>query len=211
MLTKLWIKEDGRAKTMASLTGGGAGAELAEGVLQRFSGRLDSAGRLVVLLRRSHGGQGGRGTNRGEESRWRRDSPAAMSGGIPARWWRRPRAASSGKVLGLTWSCCAARGGPGCGRVTWPRRRSASSVRRSRGAARVCGAVLRCEDGEERVAGAKYRRGPGISAGRSGIRIPANSPVISAAALRCRQKGKGRVATEVWGRSVRLSGDGKRG
>ena len=51
VLTELGIEEDGRAKTMASLTGGGAGAELAEGVLQRFSGRLDSAGRLVVLLR----------------------------------------------------------------------------------------------------------------------------------------------------------------
>ena len=54
------------------------------------------------------------------------------------------------------------------------------------------------EDGGERVAGANYRRGPGISAGRSGIRIPANSPVISAAALRCREKGKGRGATDVW-------------
>src|SRR6185295_8409507 len=107
---------------MASLTGGGAGAELAEGVRQRFSGRLDSAGRLVVLLRGSHGGQGGRGTTGGEESRRRRDSLAATSGEIPARWWRGPRGASSGKVLGLTWSCCAARGGPGCGRAARPRR-----------------------------------------------------------------------------------------
>ena len=50
VLTELWIEEDGRAKTMASLTGGGAGAVLAGGVLRWFSGRLDSAGRLVVLL-----------------------------------------------------------------------------------------------------------------------------------------------------------------
>ena len=51
VLTELWIEEDGRAKTMASLTGGGAGAELAEGVLQRFSGSLDPRVRLVKLLR----------------------------------------------------------------------------------------------------------------------------------------------------------------
>ena len=35
-------------------------------------------------------------------------------------------------------------------------------------------------------------------AGCSGIRIPVNSPVISAAALRCREKGKGRGAADVW-------------
>ena len=51
VLTELWIEEDGRAKTMASLIGGGAEAEPAEGVLQRFSGSLDSRVRLVKLLR----------------------------------------------------------------------------------------------------------------------------------------------------------------
>ena len=51
VLTELWIEEDGRAKTMASLTGGGAEAELAEGVLQRFPGSLDPMVRLVKLLR----------------------------------------------------------------------------------------------------------------------------------------------------------------
>ena len=39
---------------METLTGGGARAVLAGGVLRLFSGRLDSAGRLVVLLRWCH-------------------------------------------------------------------------------------------------------------------------------------------------------------
>jgi hypothetical protein len=33
MLTGLWIEEDGRVKSTVSLTNGGAGAALAEGVL----------------------------------------------------------------------------------------------------------------------------------------------------------------------------------
>ena len=84
--------------------------------------------------------------------------------------------------------------------MAWPVRGGAEeSARRNNSvaAARVVGVMLRGEDGGERVAGAKYRRGPRISAGRSGIRIPANSPVISAAALRCREKGKGRGAADV--------------
>ena len=39
---------------MASLISGGAGAALAEGVLWRFSGRLDRVVRLGVLLRWFH-------------------------------------------------------------------------------------------------------------------------------------------------------------
>ena len=54
MLTGLWIKEDGRVKSTASLTGGGAGAALAEGVLWRFSGRLDPVVWLGLLLRWFH-------------------------------------------------------------------------------------------------------------------------------------------------------------
>ena len=38
----------------------------------------------------------------------------------------------------------------------------------------------------------------GITAWSSGIRIPVSSPVISGAALRCREKGKGKGATDVW-------------
>ena len=37
MLTELWIEEYGRVKSTASLTGGGAGAAFAEGVLWWFS------------------------------------------------------------------------------------------------------------------------------------------------------------------------------
>jgi len=54
---------DGRAKSMATPTGGGAGAVLAGGVLWLASERLDSAGRFVVLLRwytRGLGRLGGR-------------------------------------------------------------------------------------------------------------------------------------------------------
>ena len=54
MLTGLRIEEDGRVKSTASLTGGGAGAALAAGVLWRFSGRLDRVVWLGVLLRWFH-------------------------------------------------------------------------------------------------------------------------------------------------------------
>ena len=54
------------------------------------------------------------------------------------------------------------------------------------------------EDRGKGVAGWFKGDAPEISAGRSGIRIPANSPVISAAALRCREKGKGRGAADMW-------------
>ena len=37
MLTELWIEEYGRVNSTASLTGGGAGAAFAEGVLWWFS------------------------------------------------------------------------------------------------------------------------------------------------------------------------------
>jgi len=47
------------------------------------------------------------------------------------------------------------------------------------------------EDGEEKVAGPSYRGDPGISAGRSGIMIPASSPGISGALFRGGEEGKG--------------------
>jgi hypothetical protein len=52
--------------------------------MQGVSGLLDSTGRLVKLLRRCYGCQEGRRTTGGEESRWRSNLPAAMSGAIPA-------------------------------------------------------------------------------------------------------------------------------
>ena len=54
VLTELGFEGEGRAKSMAMLTGGGAGTVIAGGVRRRFSGRLDSAGRLVVHLRWCH-------------------------------------------------------------------------------------------------------------------------------------------------------------
>ena len=49
VLTELGFEGEGRAKSMAMLTGGGAGTVVAGGVRRRFSERMDSAGRLVVL------------------------------------------------------------------------------------------------------------------------------------------------------------------
>ena len=137
------------------------------------SGRLGGAGRLVVLLRGSHRGQGGRGTTGGGESLRRRDSSAATSGAIPARQWRRPRETSSGKFLGLTWSCCDARPGLRCGRAAQPRRHGGAAARRwlgletaaagwglgSRGAERYIGRLRRSWGGVPRMEGP-----PGISA-----------------------------------------------
>jgi len=50
VLTELGFEGEGRAKTMAMLTGGGAGTVIAGGVRRPFSGHLDSAGRLVGHL-----------------------------------------------------------------------------------------------------------------------------------------------------------------
>ena len=55
VLTELGFEGEGRAKTMAMLTGGGAGTVIAGGVRRPFSGHLDSAGRLVGHLRWCHG------------------------------------------------------------------------------------------------------------------------------------------------------------
>jgi hypothetical protein len=54
VLTELGFEGEGRAKSMAMLTGGGAGTVIAGGVRRPFSGRLDPAGRLVVHLRWCH-------------------------------------------------------------------------------------------------------------------------------------------------------------
>ena len=54
VLTRLGNEGKGRAKSMAMLTGGGAGTVIAGGVRRPFSGRLDSAGRLVVHLQWCH-------------------------------------------------------------------------------------------------------------------------------------------------------------
>jgi len=59
------------------------------------------------------------------------------------------------------------------------------------GGAGGSGVELWVEDGEEKVAGPNYRRDPGISAGRSGIMIPASSPGISGALFRGGEEGKG--------------------
>ena len=59
------------------------------------------------------------------------------------------------------------------------------------GGAGGSGVELWGEDGEEKVAGPNYRGDPGISAGRSGIMIPASSPGISGALFRGGEEGKG--------------------
>jgi hypothetical protein len=54
VLTELGFEGEGRAKSMAMLIGGGAGTVISGGVRRPFSGRLDSAGRLVGHLRWCH-------------------------------------------------------------------------------------------------------------------------------------------------------------
>ena len=54
VLTRLGNEGKGRAKSMAMLTGGGAGTVIAGGVRRPSSGRLDSAGQLVGDLRWCH-------------------------------------------------------------------------------------------------------------------------------------------------------------
>ena len=69
-----------------------------------------------------------------------------------------------------------------------------------RGGAGGSGVELWGEDGEEKVAGPSYRGDPGISAGRSGIMIPASSPGISGAPRS--REGRGEEGADAWGRLV---------
>ena len=57
MLTEVQSGLDGRAGSMATLTGGGAEAELADGVLQWSSGAWIYTGRCGDVLRRCTRGQ----------------------------------------------------------------------------------------------------------------------------------------------------------
>ena len=68
MLTEVRSGLDGRAGSMATLTGGGAKAVLADGVLRWSSGRLDCMSRCVASLRSSSRGQGGPTINGDEQS-----------------------------------------------------------------------------------------------------------------------------------------------
>ena len=54
VLTRLGNEGKGRAKSMARLTGSGAGTVIAGGVRRPATGRLDSAGQLVGHLRWCH-------------------------------------------------------------------------------------------------------------------------------------------------------------
>ena len=93
-------KEKGRAKSMARLTGGGAGTVVAGGVRRPFSGRLDSADQLLASLRgrqmgyQDQSGTGGKKTGRprahrrrrGALSRLRKHGGAAWGFGVAAGW-----------------------------------------------------------------------------------------------------------------------------
>ena len=78
------------------------------------------------------------------------------------------------------------------------------------GGAGGSGVELWGEDGEEKVAGPNYRGDPGISAGRSGIMIPASSPGISGALFRGGEEGRGEGAADGWGRARREPGGASR-
>ena len=68
MLTEVRSGLDGRAGSMATLTGGGAKAVLVDGVLWCSSGCLDCTSRCVVSLRSRSRGQGGPMINGDEQS-----------------------------------------------------------------------------------------------------------------------------------------------
>jgi len=98
VLTELGFEGEGRAKTMAMLTGGGAGTVIAGGVRRPFSGRLDSADQLLASLRgrqmgyQDRSGTGGKKT--GQQRAHRRRRGSAPSGGEAGRGarvagWRR--------------------------------------------------------------------------------------------------------------------------
>jgi hypothetical protein len=84
------------------------------GLMQGFLGLLGSTDRLVVFLRRCHGGQGGPGIAGGEESQGRSISPAAVLGAILALHGSRSRVVNLGSFLVARRSYC--RAWPGLGR-----------------------------------------------------------------------------------------------
>ena len=89
MLTRLGNEGKGRAKSMARLTGGGAGTVVAGGVRRLFSGRLDSADRLLASLRgRQMGYQDRSGTGQ-QENGAAEGSPAAQGSSVPTPEARR--------------------------------------------------------------------------------------------------------------------------
>ena len=90
------------------------------------SGRQGPAARLMVLLRRSYGAQGGWSTSGGEEKRRRRrDSPELKSRSIPAIAWSGVREKRSEGFRVLRRNSCGGYWGP------W--RGGAVSTRRGRG------------------------------------------------------------------------------
>ena len=101
VLTELGFEGEGRAKSMAMLTGGGAGTVIAGGVRRRFSGRLDSAGQLVVHLRWCHVVREVREWPAArKKNRRRRDSLELMSRAIRGMAWSGARAKRSESLLG---------------------------------------------------------------------------------------------------------------
>ena len=100
VLTRLGNEGKGRAKSMARLTGGGAGTAVAGGVRRPFAGRLDSADRLLASLRgrqmgyQDWSGTGGKKTGRqrahrrrrGALLRLRKHGGAAWGFGVAAGW-----------------------------------------------------------------------------------------------------------------------------
>ena len=134
MLTELWIEEYGRVKSTASLTGGGAGAALAEGVLWRFSGRLDSAGRLVVCLRWNQGSQCGPKCSGSAESPWCFELTGADRLAIPGHVEGRGRNWRLGDAPGV--EADPVRGSAGLGSAVWRGHGGARLLRNNGDAAR---------------------------------------------------------------------------
>ena len=178
----------------------------------------------VRRLERSRRRQGLRATNSNAKrnGEGRGFSPGLLVAGDVAQGGRRRgRAAAVGRVLrsGRCWappSSWAVRivewlrsdlGGQGGSGATGGEKSGGELAYRRRtvlaegcGGAGGSGVELWGEDGEEKVAGPSYRGDPGISAGRSGIMIPASSPGISGAPRS--REGRGEEGADAWGRLV---------
>ena len=175
MLTRLGNEGKGRAKSMAMLTGGGAGTVIAGGVRRPFSGRL-AAG--FNSWRRWGEEQGVRGLQdpTAASNCSGVDSPAGMASDrkISARRGENLGVVVPRRVAGPWRSCGAANGGLGCGGAA---RGHGGAVLCSHGAggeeaARVCGRRGEWMGCRAAAGGAKIEAGGDPGGSRSMVTPP---------------------------------------
>ena len=101
VLTELGFEGEGRAKSMAMLTGGGAGTVIAGGVRRPFSGRLAAGFNSWRRWGEEQGVRGVQDSTAASKTSVGHNSPEVKSGAIPARHGSKVKAKASGSVLGL--------------------------------------------------------------------------------------------------------------